>query len=612
NDTVTASELQGLKYKTVADANGTGNLTFTVADNGGTSNGGVDTLTQNLSITVNAVNESPVLSDTVVMLGTLAEDAGAPSGAVGTLVSALVGASNVSDADGSGLGLAITGVNANGTLYYSINGGSTWAQVGAVSPSSARVLYADSDTRLYFVPAANYSGTLGDAFTFKAWDRTGGYANGAGGVATGATVTLSLAGSYNTSGNSLDVAISGNYAYVADNSAGLQVINISTPASPTLEGSYDTWSAGGVAVSGNYAYVGDASDGLRVINISTPASLFQAGILNTSGSARGVAVSGSYAYVAGADAGGLQVIDISTPSSPNQMGSYDTSGIAYDVAISGSYAYVADDTSGLQVINISNPASPILAGTYDTSGNARGVAVSGNYAYVADYSAGLRIIDISNPASPTLVGTYDTSGDSRGVAISGNFAYVGDYAPGLQVIDISDPAYPSLAGTYDTSGTSGNAYVAAVSGNYAYVAYDGQGLQVISIDNVTRPNAFSVASDSASLTVTPVNDAPALTAGSLSFSAVNEDSANATAASLGLSAVTYGPGGGTDESGQTLTTYTITAIPSFVTLYKANGNQVNANDTVTASELQGLKYKTVADANGTGNLTFTVADNGGT
>src|SRR5207237_456878 len=60
NTTVTLAQLQGLKYKTVADANGSGNLTWTVQDSGGTTNGGVDTLTETLSITVTAVNDVPV------------------------------------------------------------------------------------------------------------------------------------------------------------------------------------------------------------------------------------------------------------------------------------------------------------------------------------------------------------------------------------------------------------------------------------------------------------------------------------------------------------------------------------------------------------------------
>jgi len=112
------------------------------------------------------------------------------------------------------------------------------------------------------------------------------------------------------------------------------------------------------------------------------------------------------------------------------------------------------------------------------------------------------------------------------------------------------------------------------------------------------------------ITVTAVNDAPALTAGTISPITVAEDSANATAETLGLTGVTYGPGGGTDESAQTLT-YKVTAIPAFVTLYKADGTtQVNVDDTLTAAELEGLTYKTVANANGTGDITWTVTDDG--
>src|SRR5206468_6128088 len=93
---------------------------------------------------------------------------------------------------------------------------------------------------------------------------------------------------------------------------------------------------------------------------------------------------------------------------------------------------------------------------------------------------------------------------------------------------------------------------------------------------------------------------------------VNEDSANTTAVTLGMGSLTYGVGGGSDESGQTLT-YKVTVIPSCMTVWLADGTtQVTANTTVTLAQLQGLKYKTVADSNGSGNLTWTVQDSGGT
>ncbi len=59
------------------------------------------------------------------------------------------------------------------------------------------------------------------------------------------------------------MAVSGNYAYVADGLAGLQVIDVSNPANPQRVGGYDTSGyAHGVAVSGNYAYVADDYGGL--------------------------------------------------------------------------------------------------------------------------------------------------------------------------------------------------------------------------------------------------------------------------------------------------------------------------------------------------------------
>jgi hypothetical protein len=271
------------------------------------------------------------------------------------------------------------------------------------------------------------------------------------------------------------VAVSGDYAYVADGWSGLQVIDISDPTTPTIVGTCDTpdW-AQAVAVSGDYAYVADGSSGLQVIDISNPASPTLGGSYDTPGAAFGVAISGNYAYVADGTSG-LKVIDISNPASPDSVGSYDTPGAAFGVAISGDYAYVADGSSGLQVIDISNPASPDSVGTCDTPGQAQGVAVSGNYAYVADEALGLQVIDISNPASPTLVGNYDPYYYAWGVAVLGDYAYVATEYSGLHVIDISNPASPTLASTYDTWYARG----VAVRGHHVYVADGSSGLQVV-------------------------------------------------------------------------------------------------------------------------------------
>ncbi|MFM9960123.1 MAG: ELWxxDGT repeat protein [Planctomycetaceae bacterium] len=127
------------------------------------------------------------------------------------------------------------------------------------------------------------------------------------------------------------------------------------------------------------------------------------------------------------------------------------------------------------------------------------------------------------------------------------------------------------------------------------------------------------ANKTVAITIRPINDAPVRTAGMLTAINVLEDSATGAAASLGLNSLTYaaGPATATDEIApptpavaQRLT-FRITAIPNFVTLFKPDGTtRVNLNGLVTAAELQGLQYRTVANLFGTGDLRFSVTDNG--
>ncbi|MDH6107236.1 hypothetical protein NWP22_15435, partial [Anabaenopsis tanganyikae CS-531] len=253
------------------------------------------------------------------------------------------------------------------------------------------------------------------------------------------TNMISRIGGYDTPGDAMGVEVVGNYAYVADRYAGLQIIDISNPANPARTGGYDTYGrALEVEVVGNYAYVADYDGGLQIIDISDPANPTRIGGYDTSNNqARGVQVVGNYAYVADSRLG-LQIIDISNPASPTLTGRYrENWSDARDVAVVGNYAYVAFEYGGLEIIDISNPANPNRTGGYNPPGNDRGVQVVGNYAYVATYFGGLHIIDISNPANPTRTGAYDTSGLATDVQVVGNYAYVADGDAGLQIIDVS-------------------------------------------------------------------------------------------------------------------------------------------------------------------------------
>jgi hypothetical protein len=241
-----------------------------------------------------------------------------------------------------------------------------------------------------------------------------------------------------------DVEVSGQYAYVADNSGGLQVIDVSDPSAPFIAGAVGTSLAVGLAVSGSYAYVADDPAGLRIIDVSNPSSPFIVRTVDTPGNARHVVVDGSYAYVAdGSPATGLQIIDISNPSTASIVGSVSTPGVTYGVDIDYPYAYVtqfAPPCGGLVVINVSDPSAPYIEGSVCTSGTQTSdIIVSGDYAYLADYFSGLDIVNIADPSAPYVAQSVPTSdAGTGGVAVSGDYAYLAHRFLGLLAVELCD------------------------------------------------------------------------------------------------------------------------------------------------------------------------------
>jgi hypothetical protein len=282
-------------------------------------------------------------------------------------------------------------------------------------------------------------------------------------------------GSSPTPGLAADVAVAGNYAFVADWASGLTVIGISDPENLSLTECSVPGQAFGVTVVGNYAYVAADNAGLQIVDISEPESATHIGGYNTAAFSYDVAIVGNIAYVADA-ASGLQVIDVSDPEIPTWVSSCDTPHFARGIVVRDNYAYIADGDSGLAVINVSNPADPQLVGGCPTPNFARRIAVRGEYAYVPD--GDLQVIDISTPESPHIVATCQTPGASCDVTLHDDYAYVADYESGLQVVNISDPANPVLVGSYDTAGAARGVTIA---GSYAFVADYTSGLTVLSI-----------------------------------------------------------------------------------------------------------------------------------
>ncbi|MFH1632590.1 MAG: LamG-like jellyroll fold domain-containing protein [Chloroflexota bacterium] len=223
-----------------------------------------------------------------------------------------------------------------------------------------------------------------------------------------------------------------------------------------------------------YAYIADVSYGLRIVDVSDPASPAQVGALPLPGPMRNIVVAGDYAYLV-SQFNGLFVVDISNPGYPGLLDSYATPGHTEGLDVSGGYAYVADRLAGLQVIDVSDPNALQWKAVYNTPGYAYGVDMVGGYAYVADGSGGLQVLDISNPSSPQFVGELDSI-YAVDIDVNGNTAYIVTGSQGLAVVDISDPANPELERWFNTPGYAQDV---VFSGELAYIADQDSGLRVI-------------------------------------------------------------------------------------------------------------------------------------
>jgi hypothetical protein len=253
----------------------------------------------------------------------------------------------------------------------------------------------------------------------------------------------------------------------------------------------------------------------------------------------------------------------------------------------------------------------LVAGVSDLAGN----AVTGSTpAATGSFTADTTAPSVTAPASLILLE------DQAGNLLFSNTAF-SDAAASLTVtltvtegtLSATGNANVTVGGsalsrTFTGSPAALNTFFSTAGAITYQGAANASGNKTLSITVVDT--AGNTSSASTTLALTGINDVP-VRSGTASAISVNEDSNNTTAVSLGLSSLSYSTGP-TLESGQALT-YKITSIPTFVSLFKADGTTaVPAETLLTLAELQGLKYKTVANASGSSsNITWTVQDNGG-
>jgi hypothetical protein len=287
----------------------------------------------------------------------------------------------------------------------------------------------------------------------------------------------------------LRVAASGNFAYVASDVGGLNIVDAATPASAEIVAQVLQYPGRpqNLTKNSNYVYIADYTNTLTVVNTADPASPNVAGHYYDGDFCRGVVISGNYAYLANGWSG-LLVLDISDPANPAFVSREDSPGssVIWDAALSGNTIFAVDgNASSFYAFDVSNPADIPVPNSLILSSFQRDISIRDHYAYLSTGSNVL-IIDIQNPAAMSQVGTL-AAGSANSTTIAGNYLYVANGNSGLSIYDIgSEASYAAAPHFVSSLDTPGYAQGIALYGYYAYVA-DRTSLQAINVSTPSSP-----------------------------------------------------------------------------------------------------------------------------
>lgn len=321
-------------------------------------------------------------------------------------------------------------------------------------------------------------------------------------------------GSANLTGTA-DAAVTrvdSHYAYVGltVNASGAEffIYDIATPSSPTLLGSFETGSSiFDIAVSGNYAYLATTDDAreLDIINITNKASPSRAGAYNMAGTANSTSVelTGIYAALGrqASTANEFWIINVTNPASPTLTGSMNYASNINDIAIHGGLVYgaTANDTAELIVINATTPSAPAVIATDNNTTTEDGFSVAWTGALLVlgrAVGAGTEFVtyNIATPTAPVRIGGGEVANRVNDIVFDGSgYAYIGTGPTGttMERWNVTTPASPVV---YSSFTLDGNGNRLAFDGTNVYIATGGDSRELDVIGPATAPADYPLAS----------------------------------------------------------------------------------------------------------------------
>jgi hypothetical protein len=231
----------------------------------------------------------------------------------------------------------------------------------------------------------------------------------------------------------------GNYLFVGAHNYGVWVVDISDRSNPKEVALIKNDGRNqGIDLSGNTLVFAGVWSGLNLVDVTNPASP-QPKVLDFGDNINTVLADGNFVYT------GAGIVDISNPSSPvyvskspyfyGRMTRFGTNYLL--VAISDYYS-----PKGIHIIDITDKKNPTVVATYGNGTAYYDVAVVGNTAVgLSGYD--VETIDLSQVSKPQFIARVSYAGSWVGYSLYsvGTTVYAaGGPAQGIKVLDVSTPS----------------------------------------------------------------------------------------------------------------------------------------------------------------------------
>lgn len=272
-------------------------------------------------------------------------------------------------------------------------------------------------------------------------------------------------------------------AFVASDERGLEVIDVTNPALPSLDSSLlRADHAEDIYIVGNRAYVADGRAGLRALDVSDPTLPLELGGLDTlNNDHESVAAKDSFAFMGSMQPPYLRTIDVSDPTNPVMAGGGGAQTVPADMVLRDTLIYLVGRLR-FNVVNVARPRQPVLVGSCVTGDlHMAGLWLQGNLAYLAGAYDGIYIVDVTDPRNPAPVRILNGM-SAWGCCVVDTFLYVPDFDDSLHIWSIAN-----LFNVYQVGSVhiAGSGYDVKVLGDYAYVGC--YGLGVVNVADPRNP-----------------------------------------------------------------------------------------------------------------------------